>query len=382
MRSPQRICLLMTSIVLAALGPPRLAHSAEAAHDAIPALHVLQSYEISGQPSTATDVRWASDETVYLARIHDGVTELRLENGLPQVRQVVPSREALGVGTYRAFSRLAASKDFLAWGQWAGLVAWRPLAPSVDHKVRFDWKAMAFAEDVDLAGDRLLVLGGRTADDAAETFSPDGAVAFLGSAQGDNLQTFKPVLFDPAGPGAPHLLNCGTFDLGGARFLPGGSFFILPGFQTGAHLFDATGRLVHTWNTALLGLDADGDCASSAMIIMRNDHEQRMQWLNRHRIVDSVLALPPGPAVLIRSVNAGKVHWELDLLGSGGIETYAIPAVSRSGRERVRADYRNGKLVLLLTEDNLRFQTEKMASRLMVLAFTPGRLSGSRGETR
>jgi len=340
------------------------------------ALRILESYEVAGEPSSATDVRWAGERSVYLARQYDGVSELRLEKDLPRVRQMVPNRETLGLKNYRAFSRLAVSKDFLAWGQWVGLVAWRSLAQRSDGQVNFEWKAMAYTEDVDLAGDRLLVLGAMYEDPAEyRNFSPDGAVAFLGSVREESKQAFKPILFDPAGPGALHLLHCGKFELGGARFLADGSFFIVPGFQPGAHLFSAEGALVRTWNTALLGLDADADCASMTMdasVALDHQADRRAQWLNEHRVVDAVLPLPSGPALVIRSVAGGKVRWELDVLAAGRIETYDVPVAARSVRERLRGDYLNGRIILLTTEEGLRPHVEKSSSRLVVLELPRG----------
>jgi hypothetical protein len=359
-------------LLLCLAGPEAKNASAKSA----PALHVVASYEVPAEPSTATDVRWAGDQSVFLARQLDGVAELRLESGLPRVRQVVPNRETLGLRNYRAFSRLAASDGYLAWGQWNGLIAWRSLAHAADRSVRFDWKPMQWVEDVDLAGDRILVLGARYEDPAENgSFSPDGAVAFLGSVRETSEQTLRPVLFDPAGPGALHILHCGKLALGAARFLPDGSFFILPGFQPGATLFSRDGRILRTWNTALLGLDADVDCASMSMddaVALHQKNELRAEWLNRHRIVDEVLPLPAGPGVVIRTVAAGKVRWELDVLGAGGISTFDIPVPARGVRERLRGDYRDGRIVFLATEEGGHGLDEKVASRLVLLELPKG----------
>ena len=339
---------------------------------AVPTLRVEESFEVPAEPSTATDVRWASDQSVYLARQYSGVAEVQLTPGLRLVRQVVPNRETMGLGTYRNFSRLAVSHDYLAFDQWVGPLAWRSLASPPDGKVRFEWKRMAFAEDLDLFGDRLLVLGALDTERPDEEFAPDGAVAFLASAREDHRQTFRPVLFDPAGAGVPHLLHCSKLNLGGVRFLADGSFFILPGFQPGAFLYGPSGNLLHTWNTSLLGLDADSDCGDMTMAklaTMRKSAEERVKWLSHHRVVDAVVALPEGPGVVIRSVEAGKVTWELDELGSAAVTSYALPITARSPRERVRADYRSGRLVVLVTEENLRLHEDKSPSRLIVLAF-------------
>jgi hypothetical protein len=349
----------------------------DASAAAAPALRAVASFEVPAEPSTATDVRWAGDRSVYLARQLDGVAELRLGRGLPRVRQVTPSRETLGPGKYLFFSRLAASEGYLAWAEYSGPLAWRSLARTADRNVRVDWKSLAYTEDLDLAGDRLLVLGALWEDPAEyRNFSPDGAIAFLGSALETGQQTLRPVLFDTAGPGALHILHCGgKLALGAARFLADGSFFILPGFQPGATLFSRDGRVLRTWNTALLGLDADADCASMSMdeaVALGQHQELRTTWLNRHRIVDEVLPLAAGPGVVIRTVTAGTVRWELDVLGASGISTFDIPVTARSPRVRLRGDYRNGMIVFLETEEGGHTALEKAPSRLLVMELPKG----------
>ena len=361
------------ALLLLCLARPEAKHAAAAA---MPALRVVVSYEVPAEPSTATDVRFAGDRSVYLARWLDGVAELQLGDGLPRVRQVAPDRATLGGGKYRIFSHLAASGDYLAWAEHTGWLAWRSLARTADRSARFDWKSLAITDDVDLSGDRLLVLGATYEDPAEESnVSPDGAVAFLGSARETGKQTLRPVLFDPAGPGARHLLHCGGLALGAARFLADGSFFILPGFQPGATLFSADGRVLRTWNTALLGLDADAECASMSMDYAMALHQQkdlRAAWRNRHRIVDEVLPLPAGAGVVIRTVTAGTVRWELDVLGASGISTFDIPVTASNSRMRLRGDVRNGKIVFLETEQGAHTPTETTPSRLIILELPRG----------
>jgi len=333
----------------------------------ISALRVLATYEVAGEPSTVMDVRWAGDLSVYLARRDDGVDEVRLAAGLPRVRQWVPSRAVLDGGSFKSFSRLAASDGYLAFAGLADFVTWRSLAQRSDGTVRFDQKPMGIVEDLDLAGDRFLVLGALR----QHPFAPDGAVAFLGSARGDGEQELRPVLFDPAGKGAPHLGNCITAALGAVRFLPDGTFFIIPGFQPGAHLFNRDGVEIRRWNTALLGLDADEECGRMNWEIrgrvLLNHPEERARWLGRHRVVDEVLPLPSGPGVVVRSVAARQVHWELDVLEAQGIRTYGIPIAGATIYSRLRGDYRNGKILLAVVDDSFRPGSQNAPSQLAVM---------------
>lgn len=339
---------------------------------AAPALRVLATYDVAGAPSTAFDVRWAGERSVYLVRRYDGVDELALAPGLPPLRRVVPDTDTLGFREYHAIWRLAASDRSLAFASYSGYLAWRSLAHQADGTVRFERRTMSFVDDVDLDGDRLLVLGSQFGDpEHLQDGSPDGAVAFLASAREPSDQTFKPILFDPSGRGAPHLTHCGGEALGAARFLPDGTIFIVPGFQPGAHLFSREGTLLRTWNTDLLGLDVAGDCARRT-IAERNAflaHPERwLRWLNGHRVVDEVLPLPDGPGLIVRQVRDGKVSWELDVLRPQGIERYEIPVPDASVDQRVSGDVRNGRIVLLVVDRTLRQEPTAIPGKLVILA--------------
>jgi hypothetical protein len=358
----------MASVALALLGLPA---AKSPASDAVPALRVLTTYGLPGAPSTALDVRWAGERSVYVMRRYDGVDELALSPGLPAMRRVVPDTDTLGFREYKAIWRLAASDRFLAFAAYNGYLAWRSLAHQADHTVRFERRTMGFVDDVDLAGDRLLVLGGMFGDpEHLQDFSPDGAVAFLGSARETSEQTFRPILFDPAGAGAPHLLHCGGEALGVARFLPDGSIFVVPGFQPGAHLFSRDGKLLRTWSTDLLGLDTAADCARRTIAdrsAFRAHPEQWLRWLNRHRVVDEVLPLPGGPGLIVRRVEDGRVRWELDVLRAQGIERYEIEVPGATLEQRVSGDVRGGRIVLLVVDRSLRQEPTAIPGKLVIL---------------
>jgi hypothetical protein len=86
-------------------------------------------------------------------------------------------------------------------------------------------------------------------------------VAWVGPASEHPAQDLKPLpLYDAGGAKSPGLVNCIELLLGAARFLRDGSVLVVPGFQPGAHLFSADGRLLRSWDTTALGLDVM-DCA-------------------------------------------------------------------------------------------------------------------------
>jgi len=205
--------------------------------------------------------------------------------------------------------------------------------------------------DIDVAGDRLLVLGTRMDYNApsGHQFAPDGTIAWIGSLDKD-LSDLRPVLADARGAGAPDYSACSTFGMGAVRFLGAGSFIVVPGVQPGAYLYDARARLVRTWDTVGLGLDSD--CASlteEQIGTMAVDFTARAAWLNRRRTLEEVLPLPEGPGLVVRRVVEGRVRWRLEVLGNSGVVgSYEIPIVPDSLRTHLRGDVRNGKIAFLV----------------------------------
>jgi hypothetical protein len=105
-----------------------------------------------------------------------------------------------------------------------------------------------------MGGSRFALVGSRR--DAQGKFSPDGAIAWIGSLDKD-LADLKPLLFDAGGPGAPSMSACCSFSLGVTRFLADGSLVVVPGVQPGIYHFDAQGKLLQTVDTVALGINTD-----------------------------------------------------------------------------------------------------------------------------
>jgi hypothetical protein len=270
------------------------------------------------------------------------------------------------------YTQLAASDHFLLAGALNWHFSWRARQAELKEGVQFRREDVVMTHDIDLAGDRLLVLGLHRG--AKETFSADGGIAFLGTLK-TGLPDLRPVLFDEGGLDVPHARHCMHIEKGAARFLADGTFAVVPGFQKGAYLFDAKGKQIHRWTSEQLGLDTD--CSK-----VTPEEEQKLDvdaaeivhWFNSHHIVDDILALPEGPGLLIRSADAaGRVHWELKVLTPSRIVTYAVPLVSDRPSDRLHGDVRDGRIALLLAAGTQYFSTdkEKLAGEI-VLAELPG----------
>jgi hypothetical protein len=331
---------------------------------AAPALHVISDRMLPPGLEKATDVRWASDKTVYLSLREDGTVEAPLDPGGPAIKEWIPGRKTLGGWTLN--HRVGASHTYLvSAGPIFGLT-WRALNQPLRKEASFD-----FLEDVDVSGNRLLVLGAQR--DAKGKFAPDGTIVWLGSLD-KGLSDLRSVLLDARGVNAPNLNACGNFEMGGVRFLSGGSFLVVPGVQPGAYLYDSDARLVRTWDTVGLGLDSD--CASlglSQVLELAHNFDARVAWLNRRRTLDEILPLPEGPGLVVRSVVLGRPRWQLKVLRTaGGIATYDLPIPPDSARSHLRGDVRGDAIVFLLhTYEASMRKPERPPSRL-ILAKVPG----------
>lgn len=192
----------------------------------------------------------------------------------------------------------------------------------------------------------MLLLGRPSAKEGGLWTGQDG-IAWLGTL-GKNLDDFTPVLSDSAGVASTHLWKCGALGIGAVRFLADGSFLVVPGFQPGATLFDAAGHPVRSWSGPETGLDTD--CGSEEADLLA-DPSALLDWYNRHRVLEDVLPLAEGPALLIRFLGQDqKVHWELQVLGAQSSRILEVPVSSSGPTAHLRGDVRNGRIVFLLSQ--------------------------------
>ena len=319
-------------------------------------LRILSRTPLPTASSVARDIRWASENSVYVAHAIDGVSELGLEGA--KKRALVPATGHLGriqvpgwpggldIGFY---GRLAASGETLAVSGQAWFLAWRSLKLGGDRSYRLETRPFANPEAFDLQGDRVLLLGMR--DNIYRLgVESHGEIAWLGTLS-SGLADLKPIYYDRSGPRMPAFCHCRARMLGAARFLGDGSFVLVPGFEKGVHLFSPSGQLERSWTGEQLGVDTD--CTG-----MSAEEEEELgqkpaswqRWLNQHRTVDDVLPLPQGPGLLVRSWGAdNQVHWELEILAGSRIETWSVPIAGPRPTDRLRGDVRGDRIVLLLS---------------------------------
>lgn len=317
-------------------------------------IRFIAHYEVAGEGSGFTDVRWASDNSIFLSRAQHGVVEIELAQAPVMRWQPMPSARALrpSIKQPPKFERLAVSSQYLATASRSYNLTWRPRQRLVSGAVRFEHVTVGNIDDIDLWNDRIVLLGTpmlRTFDPSSR-YKNEGGIAWLGTLS-SNLNDLKPVLLDLTGPALQHHWACSTMGLGAVRFLKDGSFVVVPGYQPGAHLFDPTGKLVRSWNgnetaltTGCSGMEVEEG------VRLRRTIDSILSWLNGRRVLDDVIPLPGGPGLLVRYLGVdGKLHWELRVLHpTGGVETHLLPLESGSLNARLHADVRGGKVVFLL----------------------------------
>jgi hypothetical protein len=323
----------------------------------LPAFVVQSQTEIPADLHAAVDIRWASDQTVYLALTSGGVVEAPLVPDQGAVKEMIAGKRTLG-GLFLVY-HIAASGEYLAAAPPIYLVSWRRL----DKPTRLE-EPFEFVQAIDVRDHRLAILGLRS--DEQRNFSPDGAIAWVGSLD-KKLTDLKPIAFSTTGRGAAAATAVGFLGLGGVRFLADGNILLVPGTQPGVSLLDANGKPLRVWDTAALGIDTD--CASltkEETKRMASNIPARQDWLNHHRTVDSILPLPQGAAILVRIPDKAAIRWELKLLrrdGSWG--TVLIPLRGETANAHLRADVRGNRIALLLYDDSVGVHAPSKARLIM-----------------
>jgi hypothetical protein len=337
-------------------------------------LRIVWEQDLPPYPSgPAMDIRWASDGSVFLAWIKEGVTETALDGNFTRLRTLVadPGR------WMRDFEILATSKEFVVASARFRTMTFRPTASGESSPAAIANLHAGIVEDLDLAGSKLLLLG-----NPAWSASSVPSILWTGPLTEHPASDLKPLpLYDLGGAESPGLVNCDELLLGAVRFLPDGSFLVVPGFQPAAHHFSAGGRLLRTWDTQALGLDAL-DCAhlsAEQHRLFGRSPSARFAFLNQHRVLDEILPLADGPGLVLRWVAGGKVHWEVKVLQSGArVLTYQVPFTGEVPYDRLRGDVRGNRIVLLRAAHGFDTWGPPFRASHVVVAELPG-VSKQRG---
>lgn len=317
-------------------------------------VRIVSDRPLTGDAMKALDVRWASGDSLYVSSYGHGVLQIAADSGNV-------SRVAFAAAGRRCPScvNLAASDRHIVTSFPVQQLAWKEAAkPQVHH---FSFDAIV---DLDVNNGRLLMLGSRR---EGEAWAPDGAIAWMGSLDG-GLKDLRPILYSTRGPKAMTIARCGFLEPGGVRFFPDGSFVVMPGVEPDVYLYDRSGKLVHTWQTAKLGILDRCDLAEPQVQALSADPEQRAQWRGKRAIVDDILPTPAGPALLVHEQRGGAAHWSMLILRRDGPpKRIELPFSAPSDVASLRADIRGNKLAFLVrTFGEWRPDAKPVPSRLII----------------
>jgi len=286
------------------------------------------------------DVRWADDDSIWIAAAKAGVFELSAEDMESAPREVMPGEAN---GGFWLSSRLAISSTHLVVGAGVFSYEWmrRPQLEPTEE-------AFYGIADLDLFRDKLVILGGLK--DEGNNFSPDGAIAWLGPVEAGQ-ESLKPILYSKYGPGARAMGECGVLSIGAARFMLDGSFLLIPGVETGIYWYSPEGELKRAWESSALGLEDVCEPMLGRMAELAIDPHARNRWMGLRRVVDEILPLPQGPGVIIREMRDGEIVWEMAILGAdGSVKWLDLPVKSSSSWSHLKGDVRGKKIVFLVVE--------------------------------
>ena len=201
--------------------------------------------------------------------------------------------------------------------------------------------------DLDLRQGKIALFGAqRSADDQ---YAADGALAFWGPL-GSPVESLRPLYFSEQGPGAEAFAKCSLLEISHLRFLDDGSLVLVPGVEAGVFFYRPDGQLARSFSAAEVGFESGCGLDAAAARKLALDEPARWAWVNQRRVVDDIVPLTGGAALLLRQVQAGRPSWQLKLLRlDGSIRTCDLPIATRDPLARLKADSQGEVVHFLLS---------------------------------
>jgi hypothetical protein len=313
-----------------------------------PSVAVETDVELAA-PLSAFDVRWESEGSLLVAAARGGV------------RRITPEGAELGVVSEYPASRIGQGDGFILAGTPLALSC-IPAKSCAANPVR----EFASLVDVDAADDRIAFLGAARGDE--QGLASDGVIAWSGPRSTE----LKPLMRGRTSPGGKDMARCGILELGAIRVLEGGSTLVYPGIEPGLYQYAADGKLLRAWQTDSLGIVDDCSMTDEEVALLARDFARRTEWFAARTIVEDVLPLDRGPALLLRHVRGGKTFWELAILSdSGAPRRLALPLSFPTPRAHARADVRGDRVALVAADMPLPGRKPGAAARVIVFKLEP-----------
>ena len=258
---------------------------------------------------------------------------------------------------------VAAGTDHLLLASPFGTVGWFSRQPGRS----LGEKQLLTVMDIDARGDKAALLGADSG--SVQGLSRDGVIAWIGSLS-KGMSDLKPLMRGGANPGGKDMARCSILEIGAIRFMTDGSVIVVPGAESGVYRYSAAGKLMQTWDTDPLGFVDDCLIPDQELQMLAGDFARRNEWFASRVILDEILPLPSGPALVLRSVEKGATRWDVVTLPlkGGKPERVRLPLTVASPRAHVRGDVRGNSIALLVFDDPLPGQKPVTPPRVVVLS--------------
>jgi hypothetical protein len=322
-----------------------------------PRLVVLGRYAVPSEMSP-TDLRWASKDSIYLADANEGVSELRLQPGLPVIRKATGTAKEMGsVGIVH----LATSSETMVFSHVGVFLGWQPIDASASGSRPKRKEKSGHYQDVDVRGDEVILLGFPDLKTYMDRPAGSGAGLIWKSSLSDGLKTWELIYTSDAVARKGGTLSNWLF-LGSIRFLKDGKFVVAPNFEPGVLLFNASGSLRRTWTPEEIWGEG-----GSAEVPDQDSRKLKSVAASRH-LIEEVLPLAEGPAIVVRDSGGSGTRWRLGVLGDE-IAWYDIPVSGVDRIARLRGDVdEHGRIVLVGAQRELYEEARLSKSEVIVLS--------------
>lgn len=322
-------------------------------------LRVVSNAALPGEV-IARDVRWAGPSEVYVSLGKKGAIRTRVD-APSHFTTVMPPADR---GGFVVSGCIAAGQKHLVVASPLGGVGWIPLATGAARTV--GEKGLLAVMDIDARADVVAILGADSGN--VQGLARDGTIAWTGSLS-KGMSDMRPLMKGRAKPGGKDMARCSILETGAIRFMPDGSLVVVPGVEPGIYRYNVSGKLIQTWDSGPLGMIDDCSIADSELQMLARDFGHRIDWYASRILVDDVLPLKSGPALLLRRVEKGVTKWDVVTLPYIGKSVrVALPVTMPTARAHVRGDVRGDQVVILAFEDPLPGQKPAAPPRLFVLS--------------
>jgi len=368
-RSRRRLEAAAVGAALLALAAVAAAQEPAAAvrpGDGLPYLEIVARYGFAETAPAAIDLRLGEDGRIYLLRPEVGVDRHRLAAGMPALREVLPGHD--DDGALSGLEHFAVSSSDLVEVARDHFYVWRSVgddgALGPLNELDLAWGRVA---DLDLAGDRLALLGVPSREHAAP--GPDNSIVWLGSL-GAALEDFRRVLTDPLVrtlAEQQRLATAQSLALGSLAFAGDGGLLVYPGHVPELYRLSEQGELEKTWDLARLGI-LDRRAELPRELAGRAESAAAEQWLAGAQLVDDLTLLADGrPALAVRDLEAGRPRWTLAVIDGERARRFALPLRGGNAGSRVRlASAANGDVLFWVGERSLRRGTAVAGDEIVV----------------